>query len=172
MSTSSPGHSFIIREASPADLSQLVEVHVTSWNATYPGYHPKPTPQLREAQWKKLFEEKEDDWFCYVVENSEGNIVGFATGNNFQDAELPYKGQLHKIHFYKAYHRMGLGTKLVGFVARRLLSNGINSMILFADPANPNIGFYDMLGGERIHDKEGKFHGAFGWIDLQELSRL
>jgi len=36
-------------------------------------------------------------------------------------------------------------------------------MILFADPGNSNIRFYEVLGGERILDKQGKLHGAFGW---------
>jgi hypothetical protein len=42
-------------------------------------------------------------------------------------------------------------------------------MILFADPQNPNIAFYDTLGGEKILDKEGRFHGAYGWHDLDKL---
>jgi ribosomal protein S18 acetylase RimI-like enzyme len=163
---------FTIREAVESDLPELVHIHVTSWNATYPYYHPKPTPQLRESQWKKAFEEKADNWFCYVVVNENGKLVGFATGNDFYDVELPYRGQLNKIHFYKEYHRLGLGRKLVGYVVRRFLSAGINSMILFADPDNPNIKFYDVLNGERLFDKEGKFNGAFGWTDLNELAQL
>ena len=166
------GKSFIIREAIEDDLPQLVNVHVTSWNATYPGYHPKPTAELRAQQWMKAFKDKEDDWFCFVVETTDGKIAGFATGNNFYDPELPYKGQLNKIHFYKEYHRMGLGRKLVGCVVKRLVSKGITSMILFADPENPNILFYDVLQGRRLIDKDGKFHGAFGWSDLTELAEL
>ena len=160
---------FYIREAVPSDLPALVNIHVTSWNATYPYYHPKPTHSLREQQWKKAFELKEDNWFCYVVTKENGELVGFATGNDFNDEELPYKGQLNKIHFLKDYHRLGLGRKLVTVVVNHFLNNGIHSMILFADPGNTNIAFYDWLGGERILDKDGKFQGAFGWRDIMLL---
>lgn len=160
---------FQIREAQPSDLPSLVDIYVTSWNATYPYYHPKPTHALREQQWRKAFEFKEDNWFCYVVTKQNGELVGFATGNDFHDEELPYQGQLNKIHFLKDYQQLGLGRKLVATVVKRFLQQGISSMILFADPQNPNIAFYDTLGGEKILDKEGRFHGAYGWHDLDKL---
>ena len=95
--------------------------------------------------------------------------IFFATGNDFHDEELPYQGQLNKIHFLKDYQQLGLGRKLVATVVKRFLQQGISSMILFADPQNPNIAFYDTLGGEKILDKEGRFHGAYGWHDLDKL---
>jgi ribosomal protein S18 acetylase RimI-like enzyme len=160
---------FTIREANVADIKVLVDIHVISWNATYPTYFPKPTHALREHQWKKAFEEKEDNWFCYVAEEKTAGVVGFATGNDFHDNELHYEGQLNKIHFLKEYQRLGLGRILVGKVVHRFLHKGFNSMILFADPENDNIKFYDVLGGKRLLDKDGKFQGAYGWNDLQSL---
>jgi len=160
---------FILREAMEEDLPQLVHVHVTSWNDTYAYYHPKPTTELRTRQWKEAFIKKEGDWFCYVIQKQGGEIVGFATGNNFYDAELPYRGQLDKIHFLKDYHRLGLGTVLLKKIAQHFSEKGILSMILFADPANPNILFYEKHGGERILDQEGLFHGAYGWRDVRVI---
>jgi len=163
---------FIIREATPADLQQLVQVHVTSWNATYPNHHPKPTPEIRTAQWKKRFESREENWFCYVAQHEEGEIAGFATGNNFLHDKLPYKGELNKIHFLKFYQRLGLGRLLVARAAEQFLKIGIDSMILFADSQNPNIRFYEKLGGERLLDEKGIFHGAYGWKDIRPLLKV
>jgi len=160
---------FIIKEAVSTDLQQLVGVHVRSWNDTYPQYHPKPIIELRTRQWQKAFADKEDNWFCYVVQKQKGEIAGFATGNDFTDARLPYKGQLNKIHFLKPYHRLGLGRLLVGRVVQHFLINGIDSMILFADPHNPNIRFYEKLGGERLPDENGRFQGSYGWKDIRPL---
>lgn len=162
---------FTIREATVADLNALVDIHVTSWNATYATYFPKPTHALREHQWKKAFAEKEDKWFCYVAAEKTAGVVGFATGNDFHDKELHYEGQLNKIHFLKEYQRCGLGRILVGKVVKRFLNKGFNSMILFADPENPNIKFYEVLGGKRLLDKEGKFQGAYVWNDLKFLAQ-
>jgi ribosomal protein S18 acetylase RimI-like enzyme len=164
--------SFIIREANVEDLPALVNIHVTSWNATYSTYHPKPTHALREHQWRKAFQDREDNWFCYVAQKQGGEIAGFATGNDFHDEELSYEGQLNKIHFLKEYQRMGLGRVLVGCVVARFINKGFNSMILFADTGNPAIKFYDVLKGERLLDKEGTFLGAYGWKDLQVLFEL
>lgn len=160
---------FTIREAVPEDLPQLVQVHVTSWNATYPFYHPKPTPELRTHQWQKAFAHREENWFCFLAQKDDGTITGFATGNDFHHHSLPYKGQLNKIHFLKPYQRLGLGRLLVGKLTERFLRNGIDSMILFADPSNPNIRFYENLGGERLLDENAVFQGAYGWMDIKPL---
>lgn len=163
---------FMIREASAEDLSALVQVHVISWNATYPDYYPKPPVELRTRQWQKHFTENNNNWFCYVAENDKHGIVGFATGHDFDDSELPYKGQLDKIHILHDYKRRGLGKQLVCMVVEHFLKDGIHSMVLFADPPNPHIAFYDKLGGERLCDGQGVFHGAFGWRDITVIRDL
>ena len=160
-----------IREALPSDLPQLVSLHVASFNATYPDHEPKPGYDLRERQWERLFLERPDNWFCYVAQANYG-IAGFASGHHFSDSKLPYKGQLDKIHLQKNYQRLGLGSLLVFHVVNRFLQQDISSMILFADPANPAILFYDGMHGERLHDKEGIFSGAYGWKDLHRLASL
>ena len=169
MITSTKKGNFIIREAREEDIDGLVHVHVTSWNATYPDYHPKPTPEIRKSQWLEGFRKKTFNWFCYLAEEEKtGKIVGFSTGNDYQQ-DLDYEGLLNKIHFLKDYHRLGLGTILVGLVAKRFTDKGFKSMLLFADPGNPNIAFYEKLGGHRIINEKGEFDGAFGWRDLEGL---
>lgn len=161
-----------IREAVSSDLPQLVAVHVTSFNATYPDYHPKPGFKLREQQWQLLLAQKPDRWFCYVLQPEGGPLAGFATGHAFHDPALPYKGQLDKIHILKPYQGLGFGSLLMFNVVNRFLQQEIDSMILFADPANPAIRFYDVLGGERLLLSDNTFDGAFGWKDLNGLARL
>lgn len=160
---------FIIREAIPADLEQLVHVHVTSWNATYPNYHPKPTPVTRSQQWQQRFADRKENWFCFVAQHEDGEIAGFATGSNYFNNNVPYKGELNKIHFLKQYQRLGLGRLLMAKAAKRFLELGIDSMILFADPGNPNILFYERLGGERLLNEKGEFQGAYGWKNIKSL---
>lgn len=161
-----------IREALPSDLPQLVAVHITSFNATYPDYEPKPEFDLRERQWRMLFAKRPGNWFCYLIQSNDNTIVGFATGHDFNDPALPFKGQLDKIHILKDYQRMGLGSLLVLQVVRRFLQQEIDSMLLFADPANPAIRFYDGLQGERLLHPDQTFSGAFGWKDLPVLESI
>lgn len=49
---------------------------------------------------------------------------------------------------------------------------GFHSMLLFTDLRNDNIRFYEVLQGQRILNKDGKFHGTYGWKDLQVLANL
>jgi hypothetical protein len=54
-------------------------------------------------------------------------------------------------------------------VADRFLSQGIRSMVLFAEPDNPTCGFYERMGAERLFAASGEFHGGYGWRDLKPL---
>lgn len=161
-------NAFKIREARPEELKELVDLHVTTWNDTYPYVLSKPTHQIREYQWKKLFELKENKWFCYVVEDGSGKLVGFASGNLNDSSQTT--GNLSKIYLLRNYQRLGLGRKLMVEAARHFRSIGINSMVLFAEADNPSIRFYEVLGGERMYDDKGNFHGGYRWRSLEQLA--
>lgn len=163
----------IIREATAADIPALTDLHVKTWNATYPEVQKKPTHEIRERQWREAFEVTDGSWFCFVVEGQHGELVGFAKGTPYDHSDLPdFAGQLSKIYLLREYQRLGLGRRLVGHVARRFLSQGIPSMLLFADAENPSCRFYEALGAERLLDDAGNFHGGYGWRDLGRLASI
>lgn len=62
---------------------------------------------------------------------------------------------------------VGFVRLLVGHAARRFLSQGISSAIVFTDPPNPSGAFFDALGADKLLDNAGSFRGAYGWRDLQ-----
>ena len=133
----------------------------------------KPTYEIRERQWREAFGVTDGSWFCFVVEGRHGELVGFAKGVPYNHSDLPdFAGELSKIYLLGAYQRRGLGRRLVGHVARRFLSQGVASMLLFAEPHNPSCRFYEALGAERLLDDTGIFHGAYGWRDLQSLASI
>ena len=165
-----PHEPLIFRETIYSDLSALASLHVKTWNDTYPGVIQKPTYEVRESQWRKTFELDDDSWFCFVIENSKGQLIGFAKGKKYDEADLPdFSGELSKIYLAREYQRMGLGRRLVGCVSRRFLSLGINSMVLFAESNNPSRKFYEALEGEKIGDPS---NGTYGWHDLQHLASI
>jgi ribosomal protein S18 acetylase RimI-like enzyme len=162
-----------IREATAADIPALADLHVRTWNATYPDVQKTPTYEIRERQWRESFAVTDGSWFCFVVEGPDGELVGFAKGKRYDHQDLPeFAGELNKIYLLRDYHRQGWGRRLVGHVARRFLSQGIRSMLLFADAQNPSCRFYEALGAERLLDEAGKFHGGYGWRDLQGLAAM
>lgn len=159
---------FVLREATPADLPALVDLHVTLWNKTYPLYHPKPTHAIRERQWQHAFEcGNPDSWCCFVLERSDGTLIGFAKGILSEHPE--YGGELSKIYLRWDYHRLGLGRRLMEAVAHWFLDRGITSMVLFAEASNPSCGFYEAMGGVMLPHDNGRKSGNYGWKDLGKL---
>jgi len=163
-------HSIVFRDATAADIPALAELHVTTWNATY-NTTRGPTIALRTRQWEEVFARQDPRAFVLVVENVEGRLIGFAFGRPHRGYP-GFTGELSKIYLRWEYHGLGLGRAMMGHVARRFLARKIESFCLFAELRNPTLGFYDRLGGERLHDEHGRFTGAFGWRNLSALAEL
>lgn len=163
--------SFTIQEIVPEDLSALAMLHVKTWSDTYPNVKQPPSYELREQQWREQFQVTDGSWFCFVVVNPKGELIGFAKGT-LPSATNPTddSGQLSKIYLLREYQRLGLGRRLVGHVARRFLSQGVHTMVLFGTPQNPSCAFHEALGGERLFAENGEFHGGYRWRDLNKLA--
>jgi L-amino acid N-acyltransferase YncA len=162
----------IIREATSADVPALARLHVTTFNETHaPVLMNGPTYEVREYQWRQAFQSADGGWFCFVIEDPNGELIGFAKGQRYAHRDQPdFAGELNKIYLLREYHRRGLGRLLLGHVARRFLSQGISSMLLFGDARNPSNLFYEALGADKLFAANGEFHGGYGWRDLRRLA--
>ena len=159
----------VFRDAQPNDIPALAALHVKTWSATYPGVRHPPTFAIRERQWREAFAKADGSWFCIVIQNTTGDLVGFAKGV----VHASGSGDLNKIYLLGEYQRMGLGRLLVGHVVRRFLARGLTRMTLSADEANPSCAFYYALGAENPRGDDGRVErGAFVWNDLQKLASI
>jgi L-amino acid N-acyltransferase YncA len=162
-------NSFKIREATADDVPALTALHVATFNETHGSFNA-PTIETRIRQWQKIFEDKDDSWFCFVIEKENEGLIGFAKGQSYNHAELSeFSGELNKIYLLRRYHKLGLGRKLICKAANEFIQRGINSMLLFGDANNPSNKFYEQMGAEKLLGKNGEFHGGYGWRDLQKL---
>lgn len=157
--------SVVFRDAVAADIPALAELHVTTWNATYRTARG-PSVATRIRQWQAVFAKEPRRDFVLVLEDGNGRLIGFTFGRPHVG---DFQGELAKIYLRWEYHGLGLGRRLMAETARRFLDRGIHSLILFAEPGNPTIGFYDRMGGERLLDDRGLFTGAYAWRDLRTL---
>ena len=158
---------FKIREARADHLPALAALHVATFKEAH-GERGAPNYELRLSQWRTAFDHGKN-WFCYVAEARDGQLIGFAKGE-LHDGSVPlFEGELDKIYVLRAWHRFGIGRALVEQVARRFLEQGVRSMLLFGDARNPSNGFYERLGAARLLSREGEFHGGYGWRDLRRL---
>ena len=162
-------NSFTIREATIADLPDLAALHVASFNETH-GMFNAPTIATRKWQWENIFQNKNDSWFCVVIEKENEGLIGFAKGQLYNHADhSEYLGELNKIYLLQKYQKLGLGRQLICKVANEFIQRGITSMLLFGDANSSSNKFYELMGAEKIFAKNGEFHGGYGWINLQNL---
>jgi ribosomal protein S18 acetylase RimI-like enzyme len=161
---------FKIRDARASDVPALARLHVETFIETHgAGPNGAPSYELRERQWREAFDRSDGSWFCLVIEDDAGELVGFARGTPHDGGVPGYSGELNKIYLLRRFHRQGLGRRLLCDVARRFLERGVTSMLLFGDAQNPSNGFYEAQGAERLYSKAGEFHGGYGWRDLRSL---
>jgi ribosomal protein S18 acetylase RimI-like enzyme len=165
---SAEGGGINVRDATGADIPSLAELHVRTFAETHGG---GPARSVRERQWRDKFEDPSSLLFCIVLETSSGELIGFASGQTYNEAELgEFKGELNKIYLLREYHGRGLGRRLLCSAAQRFLSRGVTSMLLFGDARSSSNGFYEAMGAERLLSFALDFHGAYGWRDLQTLA--
>jgi L-amino acid N-acyltransferase YncA len=158
--------SFAVRDASDADIPALARLHVTAWNAAY-ATSSGPTVALRERQWREIFSKPADDWFVLVVVDPKGGVVGFARGLRRRDGS----GDFNKLYLLPQYQRFGLGTRLVGHLARRFLAMGVRSMSGHVEPGNPSSAFFEHTGGRLGRDHQGRVeYSHYVWDDLERVA--
>jgi RimJ/RimL family protein N-acetyltransferase len=165
----------IFRDVMNSDLDALAQLHATAWRQTYEpifgtGYQ-FPTAELRKQQWEQKFTDKDENWFCIVAEISE-QLIGFVSGNNYSSKELPdFDGELNKLYLLKEYQGFSIGRNLFIEACNRFLKNGISTMVAFTEPQNPTGKFFEYMGGKKLFNQEGLFHGAYGWFNLKSLPK-
>ena len=162
---------FVIRTATIEDAHTLAELHVKTFNETHVASPAGPTYKNRKWQWDELFKTADPTWFSLVMTNKEGALIGFAKGQPYHHPDHPgFSGELNKIYLLKQYHRLGLGKRLLAAAAKKFISMGIESMLLFGDAQNPSNHFYEAMGAVRLFAKNGEFHGGYGWRDIKTIA--
>lgn len=161
----------VIRDARPADTDTIVGILIASNEASFP--HLLDEHGRDHAFWT-------DRWRRYLTQGSaaqfslgdgfallaelEGRAVGFAgyhhTTRHGTDAEL------ESIYVLEDAQGGGIGSRLLGIVASRLLAGGSRTMCVGYHPKNPYKRFYVKHGAVEINP-----HWAV-WNDLAPVAEL
>lgn len=176
-----------VREASPDDAAALGKVEVETWRTAYRGIHPDAvldslSYEDAAARWTAILETQAGrGQFTYVLEESAGRVVGYASGmprlSSHAEPELDaFAGELGRLYVLPAQQGNGLGRRLVRAVVSRLEQAGMRSMLVTVLSANaPARGFYEALGGRYFITKPitvrglASDHAVYGWPDTQVL---
>ena len=131
----------------------------------------------REATWSRILASNRPSECNFVAETDGAEIVGFAGGGPEREGDRTYLGELYAIYLLQEHQRKGAGRVLASAVARRLLSDGFDSMLVWVlEDNHPARRFYESIGGEQVGRKTIAVGGAdlvevsYGWRDITSLA--
>jgi len=158
-------NSFTLRKAGATDIPDLAALHVVTWAATYPHVENPPTFAIREWQWQEQFKKNDKNWFCLVIENEQGEMIGFSRGIKEGNG-----GDLNKLYLLKHYHGLGLGKWLLHETVHQLISMDVDHIWVMAEPNNPTCAFYEKMGGIRKTDTKPGV-AVYVWRDFSQFKK-
>ncbi len=176
---------FEIRPAGPDDRLGMARVHVATWKSTYRGMVPEERLDALTVEgdiasgFGRWLTDPPPDRAYRVAHLSDGTIVGFAVGGPNRYPEDDFSGELGAIYVLQDHQGHGIGSALVGHIARHLLATGRPDMIVWVIAQNPYRRFYEKLGGVLVRERvaESRIAGGslrergYGWRDLTALAR-
>ncbi|MFZ6768975.1 GNAT family N-acetyltransferase [Undibacterium sp. Di26W] len=172
-----------LRRATVDDAEAIAAVRVESWKATYRGMIPDSFLDAMRVedsilQWRQILQAMSEaaDRICVYVAESEGQLIGFASGMMLPEPKLGMQSELTAIYLRPAWQRAGIGRRMVQKVARTLQAQGTESLLVWAISDNAIArNFYEELGGVLLIEQAFSWDGmdlmeaGYGWRDLSVL---
>lgn len=174
-----------IREAELRDAAAMARVSVDSYRSAHRDQIPE------ESVMKFTYEESERNWartlrefsgsaeraeYISVAENEEGFLIGVAMGGPERSHHSLYLGEIYFLYLLPEYHRQGIGRQLSISVVRRLVEQGMDSLLIRVLKEHAAARrFYEALGGQLVLEEPFEERGAvlvrvgYGWRDVSEL---
>jgi GNAT superfamily N-acetyltransferase len=169
-----------IRLATPADAPAIAQVRVDAWRTTYRGMIPDGYLDAMKVEdsaalWHKVLTAAPNTTSTFVAD-SDGRVVGFASGMPKPEAKLGFDCELTGIYLVRDAQGAGIGRRLVGAVAAAQRSHGATAMIAWVIAGNKTArAFYEALGGELVLEQPFTWDGmdlveaGYGFRDLAAL---
>jgi L-amino acid N-acyltransferase YncA len=163
-----------IRTATQEDAPSITRVQIETWKTTYRGIVPDAylaglDAEQRTIRWREHLKSPER----ILVAEHCGEVVGFISGGAIRESLDAYDAELYAMYLLLRTQRMGIGTTLFIELARRLVDDGFQSMVVWVFEANAAVRFYERLGAVRVAGKEREIGGAslplaaYGWPNLK-----
>ena len=152
----------IIRKANFKDAQAIAKVHVDTWRTTYEGIIPteflnKLDYSERKNRWENNIMRAEN--VVFVVENEEGQIIGFAdTSRRENNLELN-SIDLTSLYLLEAYQGKGIGKLLMKTLFEHYKNQGYDKVYVDVLADNHTRYFYEYLGAKLYKNIKIKIGG-------------
>ena len=173
---------YAILPAGPGDAGDLAQVHVRSWQETYPGILPQAyldrlSAPLHAQRWRQRLMNAAE--ITLVAEGADG-LVGYCSGDWARWKDEPHRlAEVHTLYVLRRAQGLGLGRRLMTGVARALAARGATALTVGVLRDNrPARAFYERMGGvvetEHVELVGGTSVAAvdYRWTDLGALVGL
>ncbi|WP_085506858.1 GNAT family N-acetyltransferase [Thalassobacillus devorans] len=169
-----------VRKAVFEDAEKIAHVHVSSWKSTYKDLIDEKdvsniTVENRIALWEAVLKVPVNGQVALVVENDQGEVVGFVSGGKERTKHYGYDGEIYAIYLLDSYQRKGLGGMLLEAFGKEMKEAGYHSLLVWVLTNNPSSEFYRKYGAKQVEAEmvtigEGTYEEtAFGWKNIDEL---
>lgn len=173
----------VIREATLSDAPSIARVQVDTWRSSYRGIiHDETLTSLSYESWEEMWREAltahRAQNFVYIVEDPDAGVVGFVAAGRAREPRTKCEGEIYAIYLNPGYQGRGWGKQLFLRAVRRLVAEGMNSLMLWVLADNPARGFYEALGGRAIDQRDIKIGSqllpevAYVWDQLKALNEI
>ena len=163
-----------LRRASLADARAIASIRIECWRTTYRGVIPDAyldgmSIEESAAQWSTILAmlpEKEQQ-ICVFVAETDGQVIGFVSSTVLPIAKMGLQAELSGVYLLPAWQRCGIGKRMVQKVARNLLAQGVNSLLVWVLSENAIArNFFEELSAIKLSQQ------AYNWdaLDLMEVS--
>lgn len=169
-----------IREALLQDAETIANIHVSSWKSTYKDLIAEQdlsniTLENRIVLWETILKNPVNGQIAFVVENDEGEVVGFVSGGKERTKNYGYEGEIYAIYLLDGYQGKGFGSMLLHAFAVGMKKAGYQSLLVWVLTQNPSSRFYSKFGAdpveaEKVTIGQGTYEEtAYGWKDINKL---
>jgi ribosomal protein S18 acetylase RimI-like enzyme len=177
-----------ILPASTGDVHDLARIHIEGWRASYGGlvdqsFLDSLNAEKRAQEWAAWMESGTE---VLIARDDDNNAAGFIAFGKLMTAPPGmssvrplYTSEILAIYILPEYWRNGLGRKLMGEAAVRLMEKKHRSLCLWVLEKNTRgNAFYKALGGERCGKKQVEIGGrkltdvCYGWRNIAAVLPL
>ncbi|MET3193834.1 GNAT family N-acetyltransferase [Gottfriedia sp. OAE603] len=152
-----------LRAAKLTDAPGIAKVHVDSWRTTYKNIISNEFLQ------KLSYEQRANSWFqnlsnpnnyVFVVENNEGDIVGFADCGKRTSNQIDESGDITSIYILEEYQGQGIGKQLMHQLFIQCHKLGFNRVFVAVLEDNNTRYFYEYYGAKLRKTEKIKIGGT------------